>query len=141
MTLNHCASQTYERQIEHLTYVRLLIREHRAEEALVFLGHVQDAARSAGRHGDLVEMYVLEALAYKASGNTSLAVDALNGALNQGAPGGYLQTFLNEGNELGSLLRVAATRGVHREYAQRILDAMNGTSAFDHPTNPVRWKR
>ena len=54
----------YERQIEHLTYVRLLIHEGRSDLARVMLEHIDEGAGADGRLGDRVEIVLLTALAH-----------------------------------------------------------------------------
>ena len=46
----------YERQIEHLTYVRLLMQQGRPDLALAILKRIDEYAKESGRHGDRVEI-------------------------------------------------------------------------------------
>jgi LuxR family maltose regulon positive regulatory protein len=118
----------YERQEEHLTYVRLLIKERQPDLALNTLKSLQTQAEAAGRQGDLVEILLLSALAYKVQEIPNDALQSLYGALELGERYGYVRIFVDEGEELASLLRHAAARGRHRDYAQRLLDEIQGTA-------------
>jgi LuxR family maltose regulon positive regulatory protein len=126
----------FERQVEQLTYVRLLIQEDRPDLALRILGRIHARAEAAGRRGDFVELEVLTALAHRAGGDAAAALKAMHAALELGGPGGYFQTFANEGEGLAPLLRHATARGPHREYAQRLLAAIEGTAAAELPRQP-----
>jgi LuxR family maltose regulon positive regulatory protein len=123
----------YERQHEWLTLVRLLILEGQSELALRVLTDVEGQAEAAGRHGEVVEMLMLEALAYRTDGDNSRAIEALGRALALGEPDGYVRSFADEGQPLVPLLRQAAARGSHRDYAQRLLAAIGGRPAMTGP--------
>jgi LuxR family maltose regulon positive regulatory protein len=114
----------YTRQVEHLTFVRLLVAEDRPALALKLLDAVAAHAAAQGRHGDLVEIAVLRALAHKQAGDSTAALAALDQALALGEPGGYVRTFADEGEAFAPLLRHAAARGNRRDYAKRLLAAI-----------------
>jgi LuxR family maltose regulon positive regulatory protein len=124
---------TYERQVEHLTFVRLLIAEGRPESAFMLLDAVGGLAAEQGRDGDGVEIGVLQALAHKEAGDHAAALQALERALALGEPGGYVRAFADEGEAIAPLLRHVAARGVHRDYAQRLLAAIDGSPIAPRP--------
>jgi LuxR family maltose regulon positive regulatory protein len=125
----------YERQIEHLTYVRLLIHQGRYDLALAILKRIDQQAEETGRHGDRVEIALLTALAHKGSDNSIEAFKALHDALTLGSQGGYLRTFVDEEENLATLLRHASARITHRDYVKAIL-AEIGNSAVVAPLTP-----
>jgi LuxR family maltose regulon positive regulatory protein len=114
-------SPEYERQVEHLTLVRVLIRDGRPERALAILDPIRRQAKATGRDGELVEVAVLDARARAAAGDTAAALRAVRRALALGELGGYVRVFADEGPALGALLRHDALRGDHRDYARRLL--------------------
>jgi LuxR family maltose regulon positive regulatory protein len=116
----------YAREVEHLTHVRLLLREGRPDRALRILEPIRDQAAAAGRDGDLVEIAILTALAQKGSGNSAGALRSLDRALELGEPGGYFRVFVDEGEDLAPLLRHAAGRGAYRDDAKRLLAEIDG---------------
>ncbi len=71
----------YERWREHLTIVRLLILEGRPDLALKMLTTIQGLAEATGRHGEVVEMSVLRALAHRAGGDNPSASKRWTGRL------------------------------------------------------------
>jgi LuxR family maltose regulon positive regulatory protein len=119
----------YERQYEHLTFVRFLIAEGKPELALKVLETIGEGAIAKGRSGELVEILMLKALAHKREGDNASALDALDRALTLGEPTGYVRVFVNEGEAIAPLLRHASTRGARRDYAQRLLAAIEGSAA------------
>jgi len=105
-------SPEYERQVEHLTFVRLLIRDGRPDAALAILDPIRRQAEATGRDEELVELAVLEALAYDAAGKDAEARRSVRRALALGQPEGYARVFADEGESLAALLRRAAGRGI-----------------------------
>jgi LuxR family maltose regulon positive regulatory protein len=125
----------YERQFEHLTFVRLLIAEDQPSIALELLNSIGEQAEAMGRGGDMVEIMVLRALAYKRQGDAAGALEAVDRALALGEPSGYIRVFANEGEAIAPLLRYAQARGTRRDYAQRLLATIEGASA---PPLPIQ---
>jgi LuxR family maltose regulon positive regulatory protein len=123
----------YERQVEHLTYVRLLLQDGRADLALRILQRIDEQAEATGRQGQRVEILLLTALAHKVQGNSADAFKSLHGALELGAPGGYLRLFVDEGEDVAALLRHAAGRVGYRDYAQRLLAEIGGAPGTELP--------
>ena len=64
---------------------------------------------------------LLTALAHKAADHVEEAFQALHGALDMGKLGGYLRTFVDEGERLAILLRHASARDAHRDYVKSIM--------------------
>ena len=126
----------YERHIEHLTYVRLLLQQQRPDLALVILQRIDALAVATGRQGDRVEILLLTALAHKASDNASDAFTALHEALTMGSLGGYLRTFVAEEERLTTLLRHASARISHRDYVKSIMAEIT-QAAVAAPLGPL----
>jgi LuxR family maltose regulon positive regulatory protein len=119
----------HARHFEHLTLIRLLIADDRPEAALTVLEALRERAEAHGRAGELIEILVLQALALKEIGEHPRAVEALSRAMALGEPNGYVRVFANETPAITPLLRHAATRGAHRDYAQRLLGVIETTAA------------
>ena len=96
-------------EVEYIALVRILLAEHRAEEALRLLSRLQDAMESTGRQGDLVEVLVLRTSALIMQAETASAMATLHQALRAARPGRYMRVFLDEGKPMETLLRSAVT--------------------------------
>jgi LuxR family maltose regulon positive regulatory protein len=127
--LDPYAPPEYERQQEHLTVVRLLVAEGRPDVALRLLDGIQEKADAAERARDVLETLILRALAAHAENDPDQAAVALDRALVFGAAEGYVRIFVDEGPRIIPLLRQAAARGRHRDYAQRLLAALDAGAA------------
>ncbi|HEU4490712.1 MAG TPA: LuxR C-terminal-related transcriptional regulator [Jiangellales bacterium] len=101
---------TYLAEYDQLTFARLLVAEHRAEDGLAVLDRVVDAARDAGRAGSLVEARMVRGLAWHAAGDLAAAEADLAAALTDGVPAGFCRLFLDEGPPMEELLRASVRR-------------------------------
>jgi LuxR family maltose regulon positive regulatory protein len=108
----------YLREYEHLTLVRLLLAEARAEPrsdrpaaaALSLLDRLHVAAAESERGGSLVEILMLQALAHRAHGDESRAMAAVEQAIGATPePDSYVRLYLDEGTPMLGLLHWAVT--------------------------------
>ena len=120
----------YLREFEHITLARLLLARAKSErtealigDALALLGRLGEAATAGARAGSMIEILVLEALALQAQGDTAAALDALERALTDPEPEGYVRVFTEQGQPMASLLREAARRGIAPAYIAELLAA------------------
>jgi LuxR family maltose regulon positive regulatory protein len=125
----------YLREFEHVTFVRLLLARARSErstassaDAVALLGRLRQAATDGGRVGSVIEIRVLEALAFHAQGDSTGALEALEGAIDDAETEGYVRVFTAEGHLMVALLKEAAKRGVAPVYVAELLAAAGGAS-------------
>ena len=103
-------------------------------EAMGLLKRLLKAAEEGGRTGTVIEILVLQALAYGALGNIPPALVLLGRALVLAEPEGYVRIFVDEGEAMRGLLRHAVAKGVKNSYSRLLL------SAFDEPAQLVSTK-
>ncbi|MEZ4506838.1 MAG: LuxR C-terminal-related transcriptional regulator [Thermomicrobiales bacterium] len=118
---------SYLNVFDLLTLARVLLAqgaEVRSEadllRAMRLLERLRDAADAGGWTGNLIETLMLEALGHQRLGNLDAARASLERALTLAEPGGYVRTFVDEGEPMRQLLREVASGGGGRR-AQRIL--------------------
>jgi LuxR family maltose regulon positive regulatory protein len=70
-----------------------------------------------------IEVLALEALLSRAQGNGQAALAALEQAVTLAQPGGFVRVFVDLGPNMADLLRRLASKGVARDYIERILHA------------------
>jgi LuxR family maltose regulon positive regulatory protein len=107
------------------------------------LARLLAAAEKAGRIGKAIEILVLCALAFQIQGDGDGALCALERALILGEPGGYVRTFLDEGEPIARLLsqilvarpkeRQARSRGPSPNYVARLLAAFGEEAELAPP--------
>ncbi len=111
-----------------LTLARVRLEQGRPAETLGVLETLLPAAKAAGRHGDMVEILALTALAQASDGEKEEAMAALQKALELGEPEGYARTFIDNGQPMAALLKEAVARGICRDYAAKLLKIFGGES-------------
>jgi LuxR family transcriptional regulator, maltose regulon positive regulatory protein len=123
---------SYLREFEHITLARLLLAQYKnshsedtLREAIGLLARLLNAAEEGGRMGSVIEICVLQSLAYQGQGDLPAAVIPLERALTLAEPEGYVRMFLDEGSRMEQLLREAAARRIVPGYASRLLGACN----------------
>lgn len=126
----------------HLILTRLLIylgRENpqgnHLSEANVLLNRLKEVIFSTGYMGAMIELLALEALLFDALDSSSQAMSALKEALSLAEPEGYIRTFVDEGEPMRGLLRVAYSQGISKEYTSRLLAAFKPHQVRPKPTS------
>ena len=121
----------YIREYEDLTLARVWLSGGRADRALQLLDDLRQSAAAAGRLGSVFEIQALRSVALQALGQRDRALDALESALTRARPEGYVRVFLDAGQPMRALLKLAASRGIEPGYVTRLL------AAFDAPAGAV----
>lgn len=131
------------RETEYLVLARIWLAQAQAEKARSVLERLAERAEGSGRWGSLISILAYKALAHLASGQTQLAVAALQRALLLAEPEGYTRTFLDLGAEMARLLSLvweeirresnSETRIVLEDYVRTLLASMN-----THPAEPFK---
>jgi LuxR family maltose regulon positive regulatory protein len=122
-------TEDYLAEFDHLTYVRLLLAQHRAKarparlvQAAQLLGRLLEPACSVGRWGSVVEIHMLTALVLDAQDRRPEALESLARAFAAAPdPDGYARLFLDEGNPMQTLLRGAQQLGIADPHPGRLL--------------------
>ena len=129
---------SYMREFEHVTLARVLIAQHRSDNAVRFMDEAMgllerllQAAEEGERMASVIEILVQQALAHEAQDDLPSALAPLERALTLAEPEGYVRIFVGEGEPVRNLLRHAAAGGIAGPYTRRLL------SAFDKPAQPV----
>ena len=110
-----------EREPEHLTLLRVLLAQGDYEAALALSEHLLQQAQAAGRNGRIIELLILQSLAFHGSKDTQQALKILDRALTLGRPEGYVRIFLDEGEPMVQLLSQARSRRLGAGYAAQLL--------------------
>ncbi len=114
---------TFQKEFEHITLARLLISQGHLDEAVRLLQTLLETAKSGDRTSRVIEILILQALAYQADDETAQAVTVLKKALTLAEPGGFIRTFVDEGPPMAHLLYEALAQGISPEYVPRLLAA------------------
>jgi LuxR family maltose regulon positive regulatory protein len=113
---------SYVHEYEHITLARALLASGSAMQASGLLDRLLQAAQHGGRAGSVIEILVLQALAYQARGDMRAALVPLERAMTLAEPEGYVRVFVDEGSPMVALLQAAAKGGIAPGYVQRLLN-------------------
>ncbi|MFO7537697.1 MAG: LuxR C-terminal-related transcriptional regulator [Chloroflexota bacterium] len=94
----------FHHEIGLLTLVRLYLAQRQPDEAWALLARLQPPAEQSGRHGSLLEIWLLQALALAQKQRFEQALASLNRTLALAEPEQYGRLFINEGRPLRHLL-------------------------------------
>lgn len=94
----------YLKEFEHNVLARWLIVSGKAKLALPLLARLVAAAEAGSRGRTVIELMIVQALAYQALSNEAEAMSSLEKALELAHAEGYVRTFIDEGEPLSKLL-------------------------------------
>jgi LuxR family maltose regulon positive regulatory protein len=121
---------SYLHEFDHITLARVLLARYKSDrtdrsilEAMGLLERLLKAAEEGGRKGSVIEILVLQAIAYHAQGDLPAALLPLQHALALAEPEGYVRMFLDEGSSMMQLLREASAREIMPDYTGKLLAA------------------
>lgn len=127
---------SYLHEFEHITLARVLLaeygsnrEEHSLINALTLLERLLKAAEAQKRMGSMLEILVVQALAYQAQGDIPRALVSLERALTLAEPEGYIRFFINEGLPMAALLREAAKHSIALNYVRQLQAAFGKTES------------
>jgi LuxR family transcriptional regulator, maltose regulon positive regulatory protein len=126
----------YLHEFEYITLARVLVAEGSNRQAGELLERLRQAAEAQDRLDSVIEISIVQALAYQAQGDTPAALAALDRALTLAEPEGYVRIFVDEGEALRLLIadfRVLIEKQKRREGQQLIGYVDNLMAAFAPP--------
>jgi LuxR family maltose regulon positive regulatory protein len=124
----------YQREPEYVILLRTLLIQNDYKAALALSERLLKQAESAGRMGLVIEILILQALAFQGKKETEQALAALERALALAQPEGYVRSFLDEGEAMTRLLCQAQSRQVGTGYAAVLLSGIEKTSGMTQPS-------
>ncbi len=125
-------------EYEHITLARVLIAQYQDDRkdasihaAVRLLARLLQAAKEGSRMGSVIEILILQALAFQAQGNITDALPTLERALALAEPEGFVRIFAAEGKLMAELLKRLETKSGTLERKQYIRKLL---SSYDVPS-------
>jgi LuxR family maltose regulon positive regulatory protein len=116
----------FVREREDVAHVRILLASKQSALALKELESVLERATAGQRWGHVIEIRLLQALAYQMLHDQRQALDVLSEAVRLAEPEGYIRSFVDEGAQMEALLyqlRKRDRRNGPTPYLDRLLTA------------------
>lgn len=107
----------------YIIFARILIAEYRFDTAIEVLERLEIAARDGQRTACVIEILMLQAVAYQSNGNSKNAMQLLDQSLALAETGGFIRIFVDEGPQMAQLLYEALSRDIAPEYVRRLIAA------------------
>jgi len=107
-----------------LVMARILIAHSDPMKAQSLLTEQFEETQAGGMTGEMIEVLIVQALAFQEGGEVDQALIILERALTIGEPEGFTRIFLNEGKSMAKLLQQAVARGIKKTYAKKLLAAL-----------------
>jgi LuxR family maltose regulon positive regulatory protein len=138
---------SYHYDLHHTNLARVMLAQARQapgmaglDEARALLERLQAAAEKTGWIQEEIKILVLQALASHAGGEETEALARLERALTLAEPGGFVRVFIDEGEEMGAMIkdcraRLGKNRPTLATYANRLLEHFQGKQAA--PASPT----
>lgn len=128
---------SYLREYEAVTLVRLLLAQNRIrhasdslQSASKLLEKLRQSAHNGKRHGNLIEILILQAQCLNEMDDQARALTYLEQAITLAEPEDYVRVFVNADEPVRILLEIVATQGIMSDYIQKLL------KVFDTATTP-----
>jgi LuxR family transcriptional regulator, maltose regulon positive regulatory protein len=110
---------SYLHEFDHITLARVLLARYQSDrassiaEVMGLLERLLKAAEAGGRIGNVIEILVLQAIAFHAQGDLPAALLPLQHALALAEPEGYVRIFVDEGEAMRLLLENQSSNRDH----------------------------
>jgi LuxR family maltose regulon positive regulatory protein len=114
---------TYVGNMIKIPLARIQIAQGLLEKTNQILLPLLEAAEAGGHISRVIEILMLQALAFQVGGDTAQAMTTLEKALTLAEPGGFIRIFVDEGPPMARLLYKALSRGIAPDYVRRLLAA------------------
>jgi LuxR family maltose regulon positive regulatory protein len=119
------------RKYEQLILARLYLAQNEPAEALCLLETLLPKFEKIGRMVQVIEIKILRSLAWQALGRMDEALAELKYALTLAEPEGYIRLFLDEGNQILSLLqKIKVEDEGLKAYIQKLMAGFGDGSKF-----------
>lgn len=106
-----------------VTLARIFLAQGRLDEAIKLLHRLLEVAEAGEHIARVIEILILQAVAFQVKADMDCAMPALERALVLAESGGYIRIFVDEGQPMAGLLRVALLRGMAPDYVRCLLAA------------------
>jgi LuxR family maltose regulon positive regulatory protein len=121
----------------YLTLMRLFLAQRKYNHTLGLSQRLLHQAEAGNRIGRVVEILILQALAYHGKNDKEQALAVLNSAILLAQPDGYVRVFLDEGEPMVKLLFQSKAHQVGGSYLSKLLSNLSTYSSQALPNNQL----
>ncbi len=125
---------SYRQEPEYMILLRVLMAQKDYQTVLFLSKRLLQQAEKAGRIGLVIEILILQSLAYQGNKDTESALAVLERALTLAKPEGYVRIFLDEGEAMTKLLCQVQSRQPGTGYAADLLSRIGKNTGMTQPS-------
>lgn len=118
-------------EVPYLTLVRTFIIRGDLDGIPEALERLSRKTQSEGRITNLIEIRILQSVAFYAQGRINQAVKSLEHAIHLAEPEGFIRIFIDEGDTIRELLHRLAARGIAGDYVKQLIDTFEGHVVYE----------
>jgi LuxR family maltose regulon positive regulatory protein len=111
-------------EFHQVLQARIMLAQERFQDVPGVWQSIMSTARPAGRMARVIEMDLYRALAFYALGEIDAALSSLAACLSLAVEEAYVRLFVEAGEPIRALLEHAFARGMHPDYARKLLSAL-----------------
>jgi LuxR family maltose regulon positive regulatory protein len=119
---------------ENVILLRLLFAHNEYERVIAFSTKLLQQAEATVRMGLVIEILILQSLAYQGRKDTDSCLAILERALDLAKEEGYIRIFLDEGESMTRLLCQVQSRQTGNSYAAELLSEVGEISGMTQPS-------
>jgi LuxR family maltose regulon positive regulatory protein len=127
----------YLREPEYLILLRLLLAQGDSDAGLALSERLLQTAEATNRMGHVIEILILQALAFQGKKDVVQALTILERAVSLAQPEGHVRLFLDEGEPMAKLLYQAKSHRIGTAYVAELLSAMGRASGATQPPDQL----
>jgi LuxR family maltose regulon positive regulatory protein len=124
----------YSREPEYMTLLRVFLAQKDYEAALILSKRLLQQAENSKRMGLVIEILILQSLAFQGKKDTECALAVLERALALAQTEEYVRSFLDEGEAMTRLLCQVRSRQTGSSYAAILLAKISKISGMTQPS-------
>jgi LuxR family maltose regulon positive regulatory protein len=124
----------YQREPEYVILLRILLCQNDHDTALSLSNRMLKQAEQTGRKGLVIEILIVQTLAFQGKKETEQALVTLERALALAQPEECVRSFLDEGEAMTRLLCQVQSRQTGNSYAAVLLDKIGKISRMTQPS-------
>lgn len=125
----NCDKLAYQDETVYLSMVRVCLSQGKFQEAVELLEALQANVQQGGRTTQLIEVFILRAVAETMKKRPQVAQDYLAQAISLAEPEGFIRIFMDGGPVIYDLLREMVSTGQGSPYIHQLIAAFGSTPA------------
>jgi len=135
---------SYQNELDYFNFSRVLIAASKLKiktnqnylaNAIELLNKLEKIANNTQRTSRLIEVFMLQALAYQTLQQQDKSLQILGKALSLAYLKGFLRLFVDEGEPMFELLQQAVSKGIYPQYVNQLIAAFVNTNIVENINN------